>query len=697
MTVKRIAAAFFSLIVVSVGGALAYVSLVLLDPERIKPFLLEQVQNATGRTLIVEGEFTPTLSLSPTLAVEKVSLGNADWGKAEKLFTADRLEISFSLLPLLSGQFSVQSLSLEGANLWLEQKGNQRNWELSAAKTEEAAGDQGDAPKASGSAFAIDAIDIRDSNLHYANLSSGESQALAIETLSASDLRANRIEQASLKGRWNTLALSANASLTDGVLQLKANADSGASKADINGSLSLTDQVFDARLNLDSSRIADLVSLSGSESSNNTPLTLSANLGGTPSLINITKLDLTYDAHAFTATGKLDRSGETPAFTGAITADTLNLKGKAGPAAAANDAGAGEAGTPATIIPRDPLPFDALGALNADVAIKIAKVEMDKGGFTDVSAKLALQNRKLTLSDLSAKKADGSLSGSLVANAQANPPAVSLQLATQKLTLGALMKELSGADSVEGGNMTAKLLLNGSGASLHDILASASGSYDMLIEQATYTPPSGVQDASRFFDVLRGSTGSGPVDITCSVAQFGIEGGVATSKVLAVQSPNALVSGDGNVNLGKETLRFELKARSTVLGFADVVPPLVISGGWNNPSVGLSAQSALLSIGKFALGAATGVGLVAVVGEQFTDKLGITADNNPCLKSIEEAAEKAKAADSDPKAAIKASEQEYLKNRDAIKDNVKGAIEGGEQEIKNIEEGIKGLRGILGQ
>jgi uncharacterized protein involved in outer membrane biogenesis len=699
MSIKRIAASLLTLVVVAAGGGLAYVSLVLLEPERVKPLLAEQIEKATGRTLTIEGELEPTLSLTPTLTASQISLSNADWGKADYFVKAEQLNISFSLIPLLLGNTTIDAISITGAEVWLEQKGGKSNWEFDI-DVEEVIATEEDAPLPAepqkDTNFAISLLEMKDSNIHYHQLDAGgQKLTLAISRLDLTGFSTGELESASLKAKYNQADLDATASMADDVLQLKAALNMAKSSVGMTGSLSLKDFVFDAALLIDSQKLNEVLALAGVKSDDVTAFKLDTALGGTAKLMSINQLALTYGDISVAGTGKLDLSAKKPSINGALKMAALDLRGKAKPAAAAPAATNDEAPTAAPkagAIPRTPLPFDALKSLNATLDFALDEVLMDDGKFSKISSNIALKDGVLALTNIKAHKADGSLSGSLKVNANAAPPSVALKLKSNKLTIGGLMQEM-GADSVTGGALTADLTLSGSGASLHDIAKTAAGNYDVLVEKATYMPPSGVSQATAFFDVLRGKDVGSAIDIKCGIVQFGIEGGVATTKALAIQAPNAIVTGTGDINLGEEKLSLQLKARSTVLGFADVVPPLAISGPWSKVTTNLSAQNTLLNIGKYALGAATGVGLIAIVGEQFTDKLGITAENNPCMKSINEAAEKAAKADADPKAALKDAEKTYLENRDAIKDNVKGTIKDGEQDVKAIRDGLKGLLG----
>lgn len=708
MRVKHIIIASVALIALTVIAAALYASLVLLKPERMKQLLIEQVQLATGRTLSINGDFTPSLSLTPTLAVSQIRLSNVAWGKAPDFIQAETLRVRFDLLPLLRGSLEIAALEIDGAQIWLEQQDDARNWQMnspmaasSAAHTvaapamqseEESAAALEQEPPSGG--LTIKQFLLTNAKLHFQNLRSGEAHQLPITRLTLSQVSADAVEAFELSASYREAAIKATGSLAQQVLQLELNATTKLTSASVSGSLSLLDWVFDAALALESSKLSELAAFAGSESSNDAPLKLKAALGGTATIISISSLDATYDGQTFSGQGKIDLSQKTPLIEGQIAAKQLDFRSadvqesaQATPLqpSATITADSAQTSNEVGVISREPLSFDALSTLNAALLIRVESLQLDAAALNNLHAKISLDHGVLNITDISAGLAEGTLSASLRADATTSPPSLSLDISSKQLMLGALLPDLDEGAKLEGGRTNATLSLRGQGNSLHGIASTAQGHSDMLIEGTRYTPAARLHTITSFLNILRGSSSSRgkPVEVTCGIAQFDIASGVATSKSLLVQSPSAIVTGTGTLNLADETMRMQMRARSLLLGLADVTPALIISGSWIDPSVSLSAEQTLLNLGKMALGAVSGVGLVAVVGEQFTDRLGITADNNPCMQSLQDAAN----ADADPKATAKQAED----NVRAIRDDIKGDLKGAEQDIKALRDGLKGL------
>lgn len=126
---------FLGIVVVLVllfAGALY--ALTLIDLGRFAPQIEAAAKEATGRTLKIEGPLHIGFSLVPTVVAEDVSFSNADWGTKPQMLTAEKLALQVALLPLLSSSLDVRSVTIEGADIFLETDRKGRgNWEFGDA------------------------------------------------------------------------------------------------------------------------------------------------------------------------------------------------------------------------------------------------------------------------------------------------------------------------------------------------------------------------------------------------------------------------------------------------------------------------------------------------------------------------------------------------------------------------------------
>ena len=119
---------FFILLAVVLLAVLAFVA--TFDANNYKPQIIEQVENATGRSFSIDGDIN--LSIFPWigLKVENVALGNEKGFKAKNFAAIEQLDIKVNVLPLLKKEVEINTIRLHGLNVSLEvAKNKHNNWD----------------------------------------------------------------------------------------------------------------------------------------------------------------------------------------------------------------------------------------------------------------------------------------------------------------------------------------------------------------------------------------------------------------------------------------------------------------------------------------------------------------------------------------------------------------------------------------
>ena len=95
----------------------------------LKGPITKAVTNASGRELVIEGDFKPVWSwLHPRFRAEKVRFANPDWADEDWMFQADAVELSVKLLPLLVGRVVLpEEMAVEWCQQWATQLQSQGN------------------------------------------------------------------------------------------------------------------------------------------------------------------------------------------------------------------------------------------------------------------------------------------------------------------------------------------------------------------------------------------------------------------------------------------------------------------------------------------------------------------------------------------------------------------------------------------
>jgi len=118
---------FFIVLALVLLALLAFVA--TFDANNYKPQIIEQVENATGRSFTIDGDIN--LSIFPWigLKVEDVALGNAKGFKAKNFAAIKQLDIKINVLPLLKKEVEINTIRLHGLNVSLEvAKNKANNW-----------------------------------------------------------------------------------------------------------------------------------------------------------------------------------------------------------------------------------------------------------------------------------------------------------------------------------------------------------------------------------------------------------------------------------------------------------------------------------------------------------------------------------------------------------------------------------------
>ena len=307
---------------------------------------------------------------------------------------------------------------------------------------------------------------------------------------------------------------------------------------------------------------------------------------------------------------------------------TLDLKTPELRYASAASEPAEEPDEPAPVFSDEPLNLSFLRQLNLDADIAADSIIANDARLEDFVLQAGISDAALNLDTLQFGINEGTirLSGTVVPAAAGH--AVSLNAAVQQLKIAALAVEDQGAAEIP--PLDASLAIAGTGASLHQIMASANG--EIIGRHAPGQID--LQAAGPLFSDVVASvvTSLNPLAearpstrLDCGVYDIDIADGVANIEELAVQTERLTILSSGNVNLGTEAIDVSLSTKSREglgLSIGSVANSfLKLSGTLNQPSVNLDAAG---SVGT--TGAAVATGGLSVLARGLFDRLSAEAD-----------------------------------------------------------------------
>ncbi|MBK1678314.1 AsmA family protein, partial [Rhodospirillum rubrum] len=348
----------FGLAVVLVVAVVVLVA--TFDLNAYKGRLAAELGRLTGREVTIAGDIGLALSLTPTIAVEGVTLGNAAWAGGEPMVAVDRLEAKIAVVPLLSGIVSIHSLELDAPRILLATNAaGQGNWALTpaakpAAQTPPAASkpDPTSEPAPDPVSFDIRAVTITDALLTYKDgKAGGPPTTLTLKSLTLRSDGAGQLLDVDLQGALGArmLGLSGKLGAIDTILAGQPMAVDLAFETDgLTGTVkgSVAEPLKGKGLDLAVvARAADLSDLAGNSVAA-LPLDLSTRITQDGAAYRLGDLALRLGASSVSGALRIDPAAKPLAVTGVLSAPLLDLAELLPKRPVLSSGGGGGAGVP---------------------------------------------------------------------------------------------------------------------------------------------------------------------------------------------------------------------------------------------------------------------------------------------------------------------------------------------------------------
>ena len=217
-------------------------------------------------------------------------------------------------------------------------------------------------------------------------------------------------------------------------------------------------------------------------------------------------------------------------------------------------------------VPEQPFDLSALQKLNLDGSLRIGSLKIAGVKSTQLRIDVKANKGQVNISPLSANLYQGSMSGSIAVNAAATVPGFAIRQSLSGVQLGPLLKDAADLDMVEGkGNVSLNMTTQG-----NTVSALKKG----LNGTAALNLADGVIKGVDLTKLVRGAQNleqgggiqtlkPGKDDKTAFnelKASFKVSNGVAHNDDLLVTSQSLRVTGNGDVNIGNDSVNYMAKA-----------------------------------------------------------------------------------------------------------------------------------------
>ena len=156
--------------------------LVAVDTGKIRDLLSEQVQKATGRALVINGDLNLAISLRPSVIANDVTFANAAWGSSRSMVSLSRLEVGLDLVPLLKGEIHFTNVLLVEPKILLQRRADGRgNWQFGPAKALAAPGGK---PGAAPVIPRLGQVEIQNAKFTFKDQAKGQEFEITVKQLS---------------------------------------------------------------------------------------------------------------------------------------------------------------------------------------------------------------------------------------------------------------------------------------------------------------------------------------------------------------------------------------------------------------------------------------------------------------------------------------------------------------------------------
>ena len=272
--------------------------------------------------------------------------------------------------------------------------------------------------------------------------------------------------------------------------------------------------------------------------------------------------------------------------------------------------GSGAARSGGKLFSNDPLPFDALETVDADLELSIGKLVYGGVTLSDFKAPLRIEKGNLDL-PLSTTYRGRPITADVGVNARSKT--VSLDAKSSAFDFGQLLKDADVTDLLSAkADFAADL--KGRGSSLHAIAASANGQTNFALGEGRINSRAFAMVSDDLVNVLIPNGKSGDsAKLVCALSRFDFKNGVGTSKALALETDSLVTTGGGTVNLGSEYVDLLLKPKPKNPSLVSLAFPVRLSGPLASPSAGLDKTGVVKGVATAVAGSALTGGVGALL------------------------------------------------------------------------------------
>lgn len=579
--------------------ALAALFLVFIfDANWLRGPLGQRATAALGRGIAIQGPLEVRWGRTTSIHAEGVRVANPQWARRPDMARFDAIDVQVRLLPLLAGRVELPSLRLVRPRIFLEKNATgEANWQF------------GENPRAATAAKAavpekrttfpiIDYLAVEDGRLGYHDPTAGIDIDSHIATAVGGDPAHERVRlsgKGSFKNMPAALGIEAGSLLTlrdaDTPYPLRAEARIGATHAYAEGTIAepVKMEGVELRLSLSGPDMAAIFPIFAIPMPPTRPYSIEGHLSGKDGTWTFRDFqgrvgDSDLSGGLTVATG-----GDRPVLRANLVSKRLALADLAG--FIGGKPGAPDPTPPGRVLPHTPLNLGKLRAMDVDARFTGERVEAPGLPIDRLEANLKIADGRARLEPLAFVIAQGSFAGTVELDGRQDVPRARLDMEVRRMDLHRFFADTRFAPQTTG-TLAGRLDLSGQGRSTAELLGSADGRATLMMADGSFSAllveAVGI-DIAKALGLALGQ--DQPMEVRCLVADMDLTQGQARTRALVLDTADAVITGQGGINLGDESMDLTLEAHPKDPSPLSARAPIHVEGTLGGPQVRVDAAT----------------------------------------------------------------------------------------------------------
>lgn len=610
------------LIVVAVLLALILIPVALVDlgGNLLKGPISRMVQARTGRSLTIDGTLRLRLGLTHLgVQADHISFGNPPWAKQAQMVTADRVAFALNIWPLLRKRVSLDQVSLDQAQISLEQNAEgKKNWLLDQEQKDE------------NTRVQLGRLLLKNARIDYDKADEQTSLHAEVSTDPVEGKAAPDISY-DVKGRYKGVPVTARGgggpalALREQRTPYPFKTEATIGRTALKAEGTITDfsdlAAVDFHLDIRGQNMADLFPVLGVALPETPEYRTAGHLTHGPHRWRYDDFTLHLGSSDLAGTVEVDTGGPRPAVSGNLEMRSLNIA-DLGPMIGTRHGGPAEEKPEQAsdkVLPDIPFRAERWNTVDVDLKLSAKEILREKGlPIENLSTHLQLKDAVLKLDPLKFGIAGGTLSGSLSMDGREKPILTRAAVKANKLVLHRLMPALknkaqSGQLRANFGRVDGNVELTGRGNSVAQMLGNADGKFGVVVNGGQISRLMMEAVGLHVLEIVTLKfAGDQVVNIRCGVGDFGVKDGVMKANALVFDTQVTNVQGAGHIDFGHERLDLTLVPNTKETAVASLRSPIYLRGSFAKPDVQVDTRT-LAAKGLAALGLGLANPLLALV------------------------------------------------------------------------------------